>query len=161
MKKQPRLKLPPNKDDPSQGQNLRLKRLLSLLGLAKKAGKLVLGMDAALEASQKDKAELLLLARDFSPRSRRKAEEETGGKAKLLDAPFTMDDISAALGRRSGIIAVCDRGFAGKINELLAVPPPEANQEKVWVLEASQPFREAEITEIIEETEEESYRYDD
>ena len=33
---------------------------------------------------------------------------------------FDMDEIGTALGKRSGIIAVCDGGFAGKLKELLA-----------------------------------------
>jgi hypothetical protein len=29
-----------------------------------------------------------------------------------------MDDIAAAVGRRAGVLAVCDEGFAAKLREL-------------------------------------------
>ena len=57
--------------------------LLSLLGLARRAGKLSLGNDAAVESLRKGQARLVLLASDLSPpippgdRSRRTA----GGSA--------------------------------------------------------------------------------
>ena len=46
-------------------------RLLSLLGLARKAGKVVFGRDCAAEAVRKKQAKLLLLASDLSPKSKK------------------------------------------------------------------------------------------
>ena len=47
------------------------RRLLSFLGLARRAGKLCLGRDAAEESIRAAKAEALLLASDISERSAR------------------------------------------------------------------------------------------
>ena len=49
-------------------------RLLSLLGLARKAGKVVFGRDCAAEAVRKKQAKLLLLASDLSPKSKKEME---------------------------------------------------------------------------------------
>ena len=48
-------------------------RLLSFLGIARKAQRLSMGADAAKESLQKGKARLVLLAGDLSPRSERNA----------------------------------------------------------------------------------------
>ncbi len=96
-------------------------KALPLLGIARRAGKLALGMDPAIEAMRKKEAELLLLSPELSPRSRKKILEEAERYgADRMEFPFGMDAICAALGKRSGIIAVCDGGFAGKLKELLA-----------------------------------------
>ena len=95
-------------------------RALSLLGLARKAGKLELGADPAAEAMQEGRACLLLLARDLSPRSAGNASQKAREtRVPALQVPWTMDRIGAALGKRSGILAVCDGGFAGKLRALL------------------------------------------
>ncbi len=96
-------------------------KALSLLGIARRAGRLAMGMDPVTEAMQKKKAALVLLSPDISPRSRKKAQEQAERYgAELMEMPFGMDEICAALGKRSGVIAVCDGGFAGKLKELLA-----------------------------------------
>ena len=78
-------------------------------------------MDPAVEAMQKQKAFLLLLSPDLSSRSRKRVQEQAERYgAELMEIPFGMDEIGTALGKRSGIIAVCDGGFAGKLKELLA-----------------------------------------
>ncbi|MGN1444138.1 MAG: ribosomal L7Ae/L30e/S12e/Gadd45 family protein, partial [Acutalibacteraceae bacterium] len=43
-------------------------RLLSLLGMARRAGRLAVGHDAAIEAIVKNKAKLCVLCRDASER---------------------------------------------------------------------------------------------
>ena len=96
-------------------------KALPLLGIARRAGRLALGMDPAVEAMQKQKAFLLLLSPDLSSRSRKRVQEQAERYgAELMEIPFGMDEIGTALGKRSGIIAVCDGGFAGKLKELLA-----------------------------------------
>lgn len=90
------------------------------LGLCRKAGKLVTGFDICAEALRKGKAELVLTARDCSERTLReigRAAGENGREARAL--PLSMDEISFAVGKRAGVLAVCDSGFAKRINELL------------------------------------------
>ena len=108
-------------------------RLLSLLGLARRAQKLSLGADAAAEAVRKGKCRLLLTAADLSPRSLRNARgtaEEYGTPAAC--AGVTMDEIGFALGKRTGILAVNDAGFANKLRAMLAAQAmPEGTTEEV------------------------------
>ena len=95
-------------------------RISGFLGLCRKAGKLVLGFDICVEALQKGNAELVLIARDCSERTAReirRTAEKNGREARVL--PLNMDEISFAVAKRAGVLAVCDSGFAKKINELL------------------------------------------
>ena len=91
-------------------------KLLHFLGIARRAGRLSLGNDAAIEAMRKGHTKLLLLASDISPRTaggvRSAAQEE---EVALVQTKATMDEISMALGKRTGVIAVNDAGFANKL----------------------------------------------
>lgn len=94
-------------------------KLLSLMGLARRAGRLSLGSDAVIEALREGKARLVILAQDLSPKSAggvRYAAEESG--TKVVQIPETMDEISMALGKRTGIVAINDAGFAKKLAAL-------------------------------------------
>ncbi len=94
-------------------------KLLSLLGLARRAGKLSLGHDPAVESMHTGKAFLVLTAADLSPRTQKSicfTAQDT--KTTLLTMAHTMDEIGAALGKRTGVIAVNDAGFANKLYAL-------------------------------------------
>jgi len=88
-------------------------KLLSTLGLCRKAGKLVWGFDATAQAVAGGKAKLVLLARDLSPKSAKEirflCEKH---KMKAVDIPVSMDEIWYRLGKRAGILAVTDQGLA-------------------------------------------------
>lgn len=100
------------------------KKQLSLLGLARRAGRLALGCEAATEAIRNGRARLVILAEDLSPRTAggisREAEEEG---IEVLTAAACMDELGMALGKRTGVIAVNDAGFAGKIAALQQEAP--------------------------------------
>lgn len=92
---------------------------LSLLGIARRAGKLVFGCDAALEQVKKRQACLLLVSCDLSERSRRRVLQAAEPYAvPVLHTPFAMEKFQTAIGRRTGILAVCDRGFASQLLSL-------------------------------------------
>lgn len=97
-------------------------KLLSLLGIARRAGRLSLGFDAAADAMKNGKASLLLLAADLSARSAGSIAyiaEQAGVPVTTTDA--TMEQLGNAIGKRqTGIISVNDSGFATKINTLCA-----------------------------------------
>ena len=95
---------------------------LSMLGIARRAGKLVYGFDAVLEQVRKNQAALLVLAADLSERSRNAFLLQTkDAKIPCIEPPLTMLDFHNAIGRRSGILAVCDRGFANQLISLSAL----------------------------------------
>lgn len=95
-------------------------RLLSFLGIARRAQKLSMGADATQEAMQKGKTKLLLLASDLSERSERSARAAAqAASTPVLPAGVTMDEIAFSVGKRTGILAVNDSGFAGKLRTML------------------------------------------
>ena len=96
-------------------------KVLHLLGIARRAGRLSLGNDPTIEALRKGHTELVLLASDLSPRTAGGvgfvAKEEGVAVVKIK---ATMDEISMALGKRTGVVAVNDPGFAKKLIALCA-----------------------------------------
>ena len=103
--------------------------ILSLLGLARRAGRLSMGYDAAEEAMREQSSCLLLLTGDLSERTRRgmtRVAEETGTPLALLAC--SMEEMQAAIGRRTGIVSVNDAGFAKKCKQLFIEHQPK-NEE--------------------------------
>lgn len=99
----------------------RNKRRMNLLGIARKAGRLEFGSDAVKEAALQHRAKLILLSAGLSQRTvknMQKAAEEAGVPVAAL--PERMDEIGAALGKRAGVIAVDDMGFAKALLKLSA-----------------------------------------
>lgn len=95
--------------------------LLHLLGLARRAGRLALGNEAVRDAVKRGRASLVLLAGDLSPKTASglsPAARQAGVPVRKIRPK--MDDIGAALGKRAGVIAVNDMGFAKKLLALIA-----------------------------------------
>ena len=94
-------------------------RILSMLGLARRAGRLSAGFDAVTESLQRGRAQLVLIASDISDRSRGnicRTAEGAGCPVIILDIPQSA--VGAAIGKKSGIVSVDDGGFAKKIQTL-------------------------------------------
>ncbi len=88
-------------------------KLLSLLGLAKKAGRLSAGFDLCAGAAKEGRAALLLAARDVSPKTYKNLcyeAKRAGIPAVRLETE--MRELSRACGVRAGVLAVTDQGFA-------------------------------------------------
>jgi ribosomal protein L7Ae-like RNA K-turn-binding protein len=95
---------------------------LTLLGLAKKAGFLVVGGESVSAAVRTKKARALLSASDASPRSIRQAKgfADAGGIAHAV-LPYTKEELGALAGRGSpGMLAITDIGIAAKLFAALA-----------------------------------------
>lgn len=97
-------------------------KLLSLLGIARRAGKLSVGFDAAAESMKKGRSCLLLLADDISERtsgSITSKAEQSG--TEILKINVSMEQVGNALGKKmTGIISVNDSGFAEKLKTLIS-----------------------------------------
>lgn len=94
-------------------------KLLSLLGIARRAGRLSLGYDSAEEAMKNGKSRLLILAGDLSERTLRNITQtarQTDTRTIVSDIP--MERLGAAVGKQVGIISVNDKGFAEKMKTL-------------------------------------------
>ena len=96
-------------------------KLLPLLGIARRAGRLSLGFDAATESMQKGKSQLLLLANDLSERTVRNISMTARHtETCMIATDFSMQQFGAAVGKDAGIISVNDKGFAKKMKTLCA-----------------------------------------
>jgi ribosomal protein L7Ae-like RNA K-turn-binding protein len=94
-------------------------KLLSYLGLARRAGKLSLGYDPVLDSVAAKEAKLVLTAGDLSPRTLRNGKEAAAAHGvSLLETDIPMAEFSFALGKRVGIVSVNDSGFATQIKRL-------------------------------------------
>ncbi len=94
-------------------------KLLSLAGLARRAGKLSLGFDACEDSMKSGKAQLLLLAADLSERTVRNI-SNTADKTNtcVIRTKIPMEQLGAAVGKVTGIISVNDSGFADKMKTI-------------------------------------------
>lgn len=102
-------------------------KILSLLGLMRRANAIDIGETNSGAAVRAGKAKLLLLASDASENARHRAEGfVTGKRTVLLPLPFTKDEISGSVGVRGcSMAAVTDIGFANALMKLLADAEPE------------------------------------
>ncbi len=95
-------------------------KLLSMLGIARRAGKTAMGYDAAQSAMQNGECRLVVLASDLSDRTLRNISgvaEQTN--TEIVRSGFGMDILGKAVGRKqTGIIAINDSGFAKSIKGL-------------------------------------------
>lgn len=101
-------------------------RALSLLGLAKKAGRVEIGEEPVGAACRAHKARLVLLAQDAAENSvRRAAHFVQGSSAVCIQAPCSKDELGRALGRTScAMAALTDAGLAAGFLEKLAAEDP-------------------------------------
>ena len=95
-------------------------RLLSFLGLCRRAGKLVIGNDPLREAIETEKALLVLTASDISENTLKKINTAVdAGKVAYYQIDRTKDELSFSLGKTCACLAVIDEGFASKLTELI------------------------------------------
>ena len=95
-------------------------RLLSLLGLARKANLVSFGHDAAKAALRSKQAKLCLLCNDASPRLKeefRFLAKDTG--TRLYEVELASLDIKAATQYKAAVLTINNNGFAEKINAYL------------------------------------------
>lgn len=94
-----------------------------MFGLARRAGKLAGGHDAAFESIKKGKADVCFLTCDASERLKKEFRETVtyrGRSVPLLELNCTTQDIESATGRKYAVFTVNDAGFASKLLELLS-----------------------------------------
>lgn len=95
-------------------------RILSLLGICRRAGRLIIGADPSVDSIQKHKAKLIIFASDFSKSSSRPvlaAAHENNITTLTLNR--NKDEVSLAVGRLCGVMAIEDEGFADKLKMLI------------------------------------------
>ncbi len=93
--------------------------VLRLLGLARRAGKLMLGSTAVLRALRKAEGGVVFLARDAGADLRRKIERNRGN-CRLAPPIFSQEELATAFGKRKlAVVSVHDRDFVSGIEKHL------------------------------------------
>lgn len=89
-------------------------KALTLLGFAAKAGKLSYGMDAAVTAVKSGSSGLVAVAEDISEKSKKEVKffaDKNSVRIQILNG-VNIETVSAAVGRKCGILSINDSGFA-------------------------------------------------
>lgn len=94
-----------------------MRDLLSFLGMARRAGCLVMGDKAVAESAKS--AKLICTAEDLASGSRGRAVKAAQkGNAPIITLPYSKEEIGRALGRTTcGILALTDDGFALQVTK--------------------------------------------
>ena len=96
-----------------------MNKLLSMLGLARRAGKLAVGFDAALEAVKTGRAAGAAVCADISEKTYQNIKFAADrGKIPAIRLCVQAQEAGAAVGKRAGVFAICDAGFFKAVQEL-------------------------------------------
>ncbi len=91
-------------------------KILTLLGFASKALKLDYGMNKTIEAINKKRSCLIIVASDLSHKSKKEILfYTTKQNIRLVTLEVTIENLSTAIGRKCGVLSVNDNGFADAI----------------------------------------------
>ncbi len=97
-------------------------KLLSLLGMAKRAGALSMGHDTAVNSVFSKKAAVLVLASDISERSKRDMHitaQKHYASLPVVEPDITIDEIYSACGYKAGILTVNNAEMGKRIVTLI------------------------------------------
>ncbi len=98
-------------------------KFYNLLGLARRAGKIGWGHDAAFDSIKHGKAHLCLMTSDSSERLKNEFMRECNygeRNVKLIVTDKTMDDMKKIIGVKAGVLTVNDEGFAKSLKQYIS-----------------------------------------
>ena len=94
-------------------------KLTGLISICRKAGRMAMGFDPALEAVTGGKAKGVMTAQDISPKTYKEICFHCQKKQiPVCTLPLTQEQIGHAAGRRAAVIAILDKGFFDSIQKL-------------------------------------------
>ncbi|MDF2567257.1 MAG: hypothetical protein K0R90_713 [Oscillospiraceae bacterium] len=97
-----------------------MNKLLSMAGICKKAGKLIIGFDLVKESVALKKAKIIFIASDISPKTKKEVDFLlVNTNIPLYQVNITLDEFAYGIGKRAGIFCVEDNGLAQKISALI------------------------------------------
>lgn len=116
--------IPSEESAEMQITQLKQKKILGMIGLAKRAGKLVCGTDAVLTAaSSKKKPFLILASADASSRTKKQLTDKSAFyRISFLEIPIGKEALASSVGKRNSLVsaaAVMERAFADQIISLV------------------------------------------
>lgn len=98
-------------------------KFYNLLGLARRAGKIGWGHDAAFDAIKYGKAHLCILTLDASERLKNEFQRACSFEDRhvlLLETEKTMDEMKNIIGVRAAVLTVNDEGFAKSLKQYIS-----------------------------------------
>ena len=93
-------------------------KLLGLLTMCRRAGRLTLGFDAVKDAAAAGHVHCILLAADASPKTAKEI-RYYAGRVPVRILPADMETLRHFFRKKTAVFGVCDSGFAGKLLNLL------------------------------------------
>jgi ribosomal protein L7Ae-like RNA K-turn-binding protein len=106
-----------------------MKKWISLLTICRKAGRLVMGFDPAKEEVAAHRAHCVFVTADASEKTKKEVRFFcTQADVPMMETAVTMQQMQQALGRRAGVLAICDTGFAEKLMALATAPSTDIEQ---------------------------------
>lgn len=95
-------------------------KVMGLLGLCAKAGKLACGTDACIELIQKKKAKLVIVAQDAVDRTKRNLEFVCKNNNTSICLYGEIESLSHTIGKKNkAVIAIKDENFAKQILKII------------------------------------------
>lgn len=94
-------------------------KFFNLFTICEKSGNLVKGFDISMETVTGGKAACVMVTSDVSPRTLKEVNFMCRNfpDIPVVILPFGMDEIKNSIGRKAGVMAVCDKGFADRLAE--------------------------------------------
>ena len=93
-------------------------RLLSLMGLARRARQVKSGEGTVLGQIKSGRAYFVLLASDASAGTKKQFEDKCQSHGIELNEHYTRQQLSVAAGQNRSVFCICQQGFAKKFKEL-------------------------------------------
>ncbi|WP_155964304.1 YlxQ-related RNA-binding protein [Streptococcus ruminantium] len=106
----------------SRGENLdsnKKQKILNLIGLAQRAGRLISGEELVVETIQKGQAKLVFLANDAAVNLSKKVTDKSYTYQVEVVTVFSTLELSAAVGKARKVLAVTDAGFTKKMRSIM------------------------------------------
>lgn len=96
-------------------------KILNLLGLCRRAGKLTAGNDAVIDEVVHKKAALVIVSFDISLNTEKKLKKAcVNNNTRMMKLNRSRDELSDAIGRFCAVVAVLDKGFANRLVQLIS-----------------------------------------
>lgn len=94
-------------------------KFFNLFTMCIKAGKLLKGFDISMDAVKSGDVFLVMTASDISPKTLKEVRFvcEKNKSVKMAELPFSIDELSMSIGKKAGVVAVSDKGFADRLYE--------------------------------------------
>lgn len=95
-----------------------------LLSMCRRAGRLSVGTDMVKGACRSREARGVYVASDISEKSLKEIKYVClKNEVRLYRTAMTMDEIAASIGKRAGVVAICDAGFNKRASSCLEEIP--------------------------------------